>query len=725
MPKNPASKSDPQPAVSPELPADITSRLVLAIEQGPEGIAVVDMNGDIEYVNNAFAQMHGYTPDELSGKNLATFHTAEQIPAVNAANQQIKETGEFVGEIWHVRRDGSVFPTRMHNSLIKNDDGEAVGLLGTLRDISEMKQAEMELARSQERFRLAAQTISDLVYEWDIETNRLDWYGDIDAVLGYEAGEFPRTLEAWFQAIHPEDQLRLADSVEIHRTSTVPIFEEYRIQKKDGTYLYWTDSGSPVLGDDGRPRRWVGACLDTTQQKLADETQRQFEHKLFQAQKLESLGVLAGGIAHDFNNLLMGVLGNTDLAILELPPDSPAVDTIKAIQVAAQRCADLARHLLAYSGRGRFITEPINLSEVVAEMSHLLKTTIAKKITVTYDLADNLPAVEADATQLRQVIMNLITNAAESFGGDSGTISVATGRMRCDAEYLKTAWLSATSQEGQYIYFEVVDSGCGIREEDLDKIFDPFFTSKFTGRGLGLAAVLGIVRSHHGVFRIDSEMGRGSTFKVLFPANGKTPVTVGRQKDSDNLQGHGTVLLVDDEETVRMVGKGMLEQIGYQVILAENGLVAVQKFRERKHEIDIVLLDLTMPEMDGIETYGELRRLQNDVTIILSSGFNEEDSIHNFLDEKPVAFLQKPYRLDELITCLKSATVFLTPVPQDPGFSGGYGVSRFSLGITRQASGNPRWRETDAAHSRIKPISAVYGKTLMGDLWCNQDQNLP
>jgi len=397
-------------------------------------------------------------------------------------------------------------------------------------------------------------------------------------------------------------------------------------------------------------REAVNRLQDEIRERQQAEQERgKLEAHLREVQKLESLGVLAGGIAHDFNNLLMAILGNADLTLLSLSPVSPARPNVEEIVRASQRAAELCRQMLAYSGKGRFIVGPYDLSEIVREMSQMLEVSISKKATLRYFFGQDLPLVNVDSTQIRQIIMNLITNASESLGDRSGFISVSTGFLNCDRTYLSESYLDDKLPEGKYVYLEVSDTGCGMDAETRSRIFDPFFTTKFTGRGLGLAAVLGIVRGHKGALKVYSEPGKGTTFKILLPTlewspNDREPVL----EPSAPLPDSGTVLLVDDDPLVREVGEKMLVKLGFQVLTAADGREGLEVFRTHKEAIDCVLLDLTMPKMDGEEAFQELSRLKSDVKVILSSGYNEQNVIQQFAGNGPAGFIQKPYTLTTL-----------------------------------------------------------------------------
>ena len=393
---------------------------------------------------------------------------------------------------------------------------------------------------------------------------------------------------------------------------------------------------------------------DVTELKRAVEDRIDFEKQLLHAQKLESLGVLAGGIAHDFNNLLMAIMGNADLALMRLNPESPAVDNLKRIEQASARAADLAKQMLAYSGKGKFIVEHLDISRLAEEMLHMLEVSISKKAVLRFNLTSPIPSVEADATQLRQIIMNLVINASEAIGDKSGVIAISTGCMECDRNYLKDVWLDENLTGGLYVYLEIADTGCGMDKETLSKLFDPFFTTKFTGRGLGMAAVLGIVRGHKGAIKVYSEPGKGTSFKVLLPASNRPAELFNSKRHTDDWQGSGTVLLVDDEETVRAIGSEMLRELGFQVITADDGSEGVAAYKQHP-DIAFVILDLTMPHMDGEQCFRELRQLKPDVKVIMSSGFSEQEVAQKFVGKGLAGFIQKPYKLSMLKDVIRGA----------------------------------------------------------------------
>ena len=396
----------------------------------------------------------------------------------------------------------------------------------------------------------------------------------------------------------------------------------------------------------------LGVSIDVTERDRAEKERASLQSQLLQVQKLESLGLLAGGIAHDFNNILTAILGGAATARLALPIESPAHADLDIVIAAAHRAADLTRQMLAYAGKGRFEIRPIDVSRLVREIANLLETTIPKKVQLRLELTDGLASVEADVAQVQQVLMNLVINGAEAIGEERGTVLVTTGAQEIDEQYAHSLF-SAEIKPGRYVFIEVHDTGVGMDDETRAKIFDPFFTTKFTGRGLGLAAVLGIVRSHGGAIKVYSTPGRGSTFKVFFPASSRAALEVASKAPS--FRGEGLALLVDDDAGVRGASRRMFELMGFRVLEAANGRQGADLFARHAREIRVVLLDMTMPEMGGEETFRELRRVREDVAVILTSGYNEIEATRRFISKGLAGFLQKPFTPDELALKLAAA----------------------------------------------------------------------
>lgn len=414
---------------------------------------------------------------------------------------------------------------------------------------------------------------------------------------------------------------------------------------------------------NGRPAIF-GVSRDVGERVKSEQRQRELELRIRQAQKLESLGVLAGGVAHDFNNILMSVTANASLALEELGREDPAREAVQEILTAARRAADLCQQMLAYSGRGTFVVEPLNLIDLVQEMANLLRSSVSRKAELALYLAHDLPLVRGDATQLRQVIMNMVINASEALEDRAGTINLAAGVVDCEAHELAEMINGENLQPGEYVFLQVADSGCGMDEETLARLFDPFFTTKFTGRGLGMSAVLGIVRSHRGAMSVRSEPGSGTEFRILLPTAGSAASHADDEAPSlSELEADRCVLLVDDEREVRAAGRRMLERLGLRVLTAADGVEALEVHQEEGEGIDLVILDMTMPRLDGLETMAVLQERDPSLSIILSSGYTEKEIRSRCAGGEPAAFLQKPYDLQTLRAVL---TRFLQVWERDP-----------------------------------------------------------
>jgi two-component system, cell cycle sensor histidine kinase and response regulator CckA len=386
----------------------------------------------------------------------------------------------------------------------------------------------------------------------------------------------------------------------------------------------------------------------------AEEQRRRLETQVQHTQRLESLGVLAGGIAHDFNNLLASIMGYASLAAADLPENSTARQSIERVLFAARSAADLTQQMLAYSGRGTFVLEAVNITQLIERVARLLESTIPKKATLRLHLAAGLPSIHADASQIQQVVMNLITNAAESLIDGYGAVDVTTGVEWVDEGQRTATERGENLAPGEYVFLEVKDTGCGMDPETQNHIFDPFFTTKFTGRGLGLAAVLGIVRGHHGAIQVQSRPSEGTTFRVTFPA---VAVCESAQDETAVLEpwtGHGTVLVVEDQAPVRDLARMILERSGLTVLTAEDGRQAVAVFTKHLDEVHAVLLDLSMPGMDGVEVLQYMTGLAPEVRVVLCSGYNEQDVNARLHGLRPAGFLRKPYHPAELIERLRA-----------------------------------------------------------------------
>jgi PAS domain S-box-containing protein len=490
------------------------------------------------------------------------------------------------------------------------------------------------LAQTNRRYRLFIDGAKEYaLYTVDRAGRVTSWNSGAERLFGFTEAEImgqsswsllvPGILdrEAVEQAMAEADQL---GSVE---------FEGWRI-RKDGTGFY----GAGVLAamGEGGAREYGRLVRDVTEL-------RRSEQDLQQSQKLEGIGVLAGGIAHDFNNLLTGIMGGLSFVKTSLPADDPAYRMLEIAERSSVRAAELVAQLLAYAGKGKFVVTRFDLSALILEMLPLIAASIPKTVQLDLALTPGLPWMEADASQIRQIAMNLIINGAESIGAEGGTVRVSTG----------------LSDSGTDIFMQVKDSGSGMSETTKAKMFDPFFSTKFTGRGLGLAAVSGIVRGHKGKMQVDSIPGEGTTFRVTFPAErAARSADVSRQADKPPAtvpHGSGAILVADDEPALREMAGVILENSGYTMLAAKDGREAVEIFRQDGHKIAAVLLDMTMPVMGGNEAFRLIREIHPGVPIIMSSGYSEGAAREELGRDAVAGFIQKPYTAAKLVASIQEA----------------------------------------------------------------------
>ncbi len=447
---------------------------------------------------------------------------------------------------------------------------------------------------------------------------------------------------------HAERYMR--DDLRVIRSDR-PFFVEEQIAGS-GAVEWFETFKSPIRDSRGVVVGTVGLSRDITERKRAEQERHFLERRMQETQKLESLGVLAGGIAHDFNNLLVGVLANAELALSELAEGASNAsigERVRDVRSAALHAAELTNQMLAYSGRGRFDIRSVSLTAVIAEMGQLLAAAVSKKARLTYDLLPELPAVQADVTQLRQVVMNLITNASDALEERVGSIRVSTGLQNVE-QPLPDLYGPEPLAPGPYAFVEVADDGAGMNEETRARLFEPFFTTKFVGRGLGLSAVQGIVRGHGGGITLKSTLGVGTTIKLLLPCSDRPVSVPARRKpdDAHEWMGSGLTLLVDDDPRVRTVTEHLLRSIGFEVSSFGTGREAIRELEQRGDEVRVVVLDVTMPDLNGEQVLKELRRLRPGIPVLLCSGYSPEELSQRFAPEDMAVFLQKPYQFDAL-----------------------------------------------------------------------------
>ena len=659
------------------------ARLRQVVDLVPHYIFAKDREGRFLLVNQAVADTYGIRVEEVIGKRDADFTaTREEVERFRRDDLEVLESGQVkvIDEESVTDAQGrkhllqtTKIPTRFGGS------GEPV-ILGVSINITEKRRAEMALRAIVEG---TADTVGEAFYR--SVTKHLAKALDVHCALVAEfdgigvrsralwaGGAFLDTLEYEIDGA-PCEHLAKTCMDTFYPRDLRGIFPGKPLLEELGAESYL---GSPLLDAKGQAvgllavldRRPMDDNIQHSQlmsifaSRAAAEIERERleEHRsklqaqVLHVQKLESLGVLAGGIAHDFNNLLSAIVGNVDMARLRLSEGrlDRVDDHLGEIAKAARRSTDLTRQMLAYSGHGSLEVTRIDLNRLIEEMLELLSVSINKKAQLELGLDPQLPHLEGDATQIRQVVMNLVINASDAIGETPGTIHLRTGVLRADRTYLDGMYLSEPLPEGEYLFIEVEDDGCGMDEATLAYLFDPFFTTKDTGRGLGLAALLGIVRGHQGGVRVKSAPDEGSKFTILLPVGVGELEEVSEEFSAPEWLGAGKALLVDDERLVRIILQRMLEQLGFEVLVAEDGLQAIEIFRAAAPEIRVVVLDMMMPKLNGLETLRELRGIEPSIKVLLASGFSRQ-AIAMPLDKGGAdAFLQKPVQLEDLRTKL-------------------------------------------------------------------------
>jgi two-component system cell cycle sensor histidine kinase/response regulator CckA len=628
-----------------------SQRLAAIVESSEDAIIGKDLNGIVESWNTGAERLYGYASQEMIGKSMELLLPAgrkDEEPAILKEIHAGRRFDHF--ETTRRNKNGETIYVSLTISPIRDVDGEIVGASHIARNITErVKQDRVasQLAAIVESSHdaIASKSLNGTVESWNRAAGKL---------YGYSAGEIiGKSIAILLPADRQDEETdilrRIADGEQVESYETVRV-------RKDGTLIRISLTVSPIRNSRGEIEGASHIARDITEQ-------RTFEARMQQTQKMESLGVLAGGVAHDFNNLLTGILGNISLALERSPRVSPIRGQLEDAMKAAERAANLTRQLLAYAGKGSYVIEKIDLSELVKETCQLIGASIPGNVQVMLELDQGLPAIEGDIGQVQQVIMNLVINAAEAIGANTGTVIVRTWLQDADDLYIRTVLAGCELKPGQYVALDVHDTGCGMDAGTQALIFEPFFTTKFTGRGLGLAAVLGIIRSHGGALKVYSMPGEGSTFKVLLPVLAQDrEAAAAEDKTADPLRGRGQIMVVDDDEVIGRFVVMALEHYGYSVTLERSGNDAISIFSRTPDAFRLILLDLTMPGMNGEEVFRQMRILRPGVPVLLTSGFSKTGAVRHFVGKGLTGFIQKPYSARQLAEHVKAALEPSSPV---------------------------------------------------------------
>ncbi len=615
-------------------------------DQLPAKVFIKDHNSRLQYINKYVRDVHA--SEDWIGRDASEYFPPEVSKIVLADEKKVLLNGPIVIEEWITDKKGvkRLWETRKFPI---HREGKPPLLGGVSIDITDRRQAEETLRESRERLELAVGGADLGLWDWNLKTGRAIWDERAMEMMGYRRDEVEFNLGFWKSSVHPEDWPKVSKTLNQHMEGRLPLYEtEYRLRCKSGDWKWILARGKVVGHDtDGKPLRMVGTSLDITQRKSAEEERERLRAQLLQAQKMEAMGTLAGGVAHDFNNLLTVVTGFSELLLAEKDPKQPEYADLQKIFQAARSGADLVQRLLMFSRKAEPKPVPMSLNKQIVHVEKLLRRTIPRMIDIKLELTADLSDISADMSQMEQVLMNLAVNARDAMA-DKGTLTIATQAVRLDEDYCR---LHVDAKPGEYVLLEISDNGQGMDKKTIGRIFEPFFTTKEMGRGtgLGLATVYGIVSQYNGHIAVDSELGKGTTFKVYLPA---IPADAEPEIEESNIisaSGTETVLLVDDEEFVRQLGARILSKQGYTVLQAVNGREALDLFKQERSLISLVILDLIMPEMGGMECLKELLRIDPQAKVLVTSGYSADGSVSKTIKLGAKGFVTKPFRVKELL----------------------------------------------------------------------------
>jgi len=626
------------------------------LESIADGYYEVDLAGNLSFCNDSVCELLGYSRDELMDMNYRQYTDEHSAAGLFRAFNEVYRTGRSTKVFgWEViRKDQSRRFVEASVTLMKDGKGNPSGFRGIVRDITDRKTAEEALRASEKNYRDIFENAVMGIFQTTLDGRYLRANPTGAKMYGYESPEdmIHSVTDMSHQIyVHPEDRTRFLEIMKGKGSVEAFESEHYR---KDKSKIWTVLHSRPVRDNTGRVLYYETTIEDITERKQAEEERKRLQAQLSQAQKMESIGILAGGIAHNFNNILMGIQGRASLMMMDKAPSGSDYEHLKGIKEYVKDATDLTRDLLGFARGGKYEVKPIDLNALIKHENRMIGRT-KKEIHVQGKYAKGLWTAEVDPGQIRQVLMNIYVNAWQAMPG-GGDLYVQTENVTLGEEYVKPFAINP----GRYVKLSVTDTGIGMDDATKEKIFDPFFSTKDTGQGsgLGLASVYGIIKNHNGFINVYSEKGIGTTFTIYLPASDKEVTEENRETDRHEIQyGSGTVLLVDDEDMIVNVGQKMLERLGYQVLVAKSGWEALDIYNSREKDIDLVILDMIMPGMGGGEAYDRLKEMDWDVRVLLASGYSINGQAKEIMGRGCMGFIQKPFTMEELSRKVKEVFV--------------------------------------------------------------------
>jgi two-component system cell cycle sensor histidine kinase/response regulator CckA len=614
-------------------------------------IISTDLEQNVLFWNKGAENIFGYTAEEIVGN-----HKIDILYPDDEVKQEVSEIRSLLArektnvhrELRERTKDGRTLWVKLNLTPTFDENGNQIGILGVGEDITEQRKMDEELRRSEEKYRTILETMEEGCFEVDLSGNLTFFNNALCTISGYSREELMGMNNRDFTTAETAKRMYRIFN-EIYTTGKPAKIMDYEVIKSDGSKVILEMSASLIQGISDRPLGFRGVVRDVTERKRAEQDQKKLEAQLQYAQKMEALGNLAGGIAHNFNNLLMGIMGNTSLLLLESEREGPQYEKLKKIEKLSDSGSLLTKQLLGYAREGRYEIKAINMNRVIKETSDTFAMT-KKNVTVHQKLGEELRAVKADQGQIEQVLWNLYVNAADAMP-TGGKLFLRTRNV--PNEEMKTKPYDV--KPGTYVLVTVRDTGVGMDEETMEHIFEPFFTTKglSRGTGLGLASVYGAVKAHGGYIDVKSRRGIGTTFDIYLPAS-QEGITEEQELKGIMRNGTETILVLDDEEQILEVSKAMLETLGYTVYTANSGEKAIAMYREYHDAIDMVVLDMIMPDMGGGETYEKLKEINPTIKVLLSSGYSIDGQASEILQRGCDGFIQKPFTMEELSRNLRA-----------------------------------------------------------------------